>query len=359
MKNPTPTRSRMRERAVLLSTTAALVLAAALLLGVAPAPGVYATLETAPVPHAGDAADDPAIWRDASDPARSTVIGTDKLGGVAVYDAQTGQQIQYLPGGRYNNVDLRNGFALGGKSVALVVASRQDTNALGIWRVDPATRKLVPVSAGVSTTLDNNYGLCLGKANGSTYAYVNSEAESGQNPGEVEQIRLRDNGSGKVVGARVRTFDVGTQTEGCVVHEASNALYIGEERVGIWRYSSLPAGGTARTKVDGVGSAGHLVADVEGLTVAGGHLLASSQGEGKFASYALPGGAYEGKFGIKASPDGSPDAVSGTDGIDATAQDMGAKFPGGVFVAQDTANTNPSTRQNFKLVPFGRIFPAN
>ena len=356
MNNPIVTR-RTRGRVAALG--AALVLAAVFLLGAAPSPGVYATLETAPVPHAGDAADEAAIWRDATDPARSTVIGTDKLGGVAVYDSQTGAQLQYLSGGRYNNVDLRNGFSLGGRPVSLVVATRQDTKALGIWRVDPATRKLVSVTAGVGTNLDNNYGLCLGKAGGETYAYVNSEAESGQNPGEVEQIRLRDNGSGKVAGRMVRTFDVGTQTEGCVVDDANNALYIGEERVGIWRYSSLPTGGTARAKVDSTGASGHLVADVEGLTIAGGHLLASSQGDSRFASYALPSGSYEGKFAIKASPDGSPDAVSGTDGIAATARDLGAKFPNGVFVAQDTTNTNPSTRQNFKLVPFGRIFPAN
>lgn len=340
----------MRERAVALSATAALVLASALLLRVAPAPGAFATLETAPVPHAGDAADDAAIWRVATHPARSTVIGTDKGGGVAVYDSQTGAQLQYLSGGEYNNVDLRQGFTSGGKSVSLVVASRQDTKALGIWRVDPATRKLVSVTAGVSTTLDNNYGLCLGRAGSETYAYVNSKG------GEVAQIRLRGNGSGKVSGAVVRTFDVGTQTEGCVVDEASNALYIGEEAVGIWRYSSLPKGGTTRTKVDGVGSAGHLAADVEGLTIAGGHLLASSQGSSNFASYALPGGAYEGEFAITANPSGKPDAVTGTDGIDATAQGLGAKFPKGVFVAQDTSNTNPSANQKFKLVPFDRIF---
>jgi 3-phytase len=48
--------------------------------------------------------------------------------------------------------------------------------------------------------------------------------------------------------------------------------------------------------------------------------------------------------------------VTGTDGIDATTQGLGAKFPYGVFVAQDTSNTNPSANQNFKLVPFDSIF---
>ena len=40
-----------------------------------------AAVETQPVGHSGDAADDPAIWVNPVDPARSTIIGTDKLGG--------------------------------------------------------------------------------------------------------------------------------------------------------------------------------------------------------------------------------------------------------------------------------------
>src|SRR5919197_1652312 len=64
---------------------------------------VLATAETAPVPHAGDAADDPAIWVHPTDPALSTIVGTDKIGGVAVYDL-LGKQNQYVPGGQMNNV---------------------------------------------------------------------------------------------------------------------------------------------------------------------------------------------------------------------------------------------------------------
>jgi 3-phytase len=47
---------------------------------------VVPRVETTPVSHSGDAADDAAIWVNPSDPARSTIIGTDKLGGIAVYD---------------------------------------------------------------------------------------------------------------------------------------------------------------------------------------------------------------------------------------------------------------------------------
>lgn len=42
---------------------------------------VTATVETDPVPHDGDAADDPAIWVHPTDPGRSVILGTDKRGG--------------------------------------------------------------------------------------------------------------------------------------------------------------------------------------------------------------------------------------------------------------------------------------
>ena len=75
-------------------------------------PTLLPVAETEPVPHVGDAADDPAIWPDPRDPARSTIIGTDKDGGLAVYDL-SGRELQYLPDGRLNNVDLRSAFPLG------------------------------------------------------------------------------------------------------------------------------------------------------------------------------------------------------------------------------------------------------
>ena len=84
---------------------------------------VSATVETQPVPSDGDAADDPAIWVHPSDPSLSTVIGTDKEGGLAVYDLD-GNQIQYLSGIRPNNVDLRYDFPLGGGSSPVAAGGR-------------------------------------------------------------------------------------------------------------------------------------------------------------------------------------------------------------------------------------------
>src|SRR3546814_947188 len=124
-------------------------------------PLARASVETVPVETGGDAADDPAIWIDPADPARSVVIGTQKKSGLYVYGLD-GQMIQYLPDGRMNNVDLRDAFRLGGRDVTLVAASNRPTKGLSIYTLDPATSRLTDVAAGLPATgFDDPYGLCL------------------------------------------------------------------------------------------------------------------------------------------------------------------------------------------------------
>jgi 3-phytase len=311
---------------------------------------VVATIETEPMPHGGDAADDPAIWVNPEDPARSMIIGTDKLGGLAVYDL-AGVQIQYRPDGNMNNVDLRAGFALGGQRVAIVTAGNRSGNRIAIYRIDPATRQLEDVAARAITTLEV-YGSCMyhSAKTGKLYYFVNSKA------GAVEQWELFDDGSGRVDGRQVRTFAVGSQTEGCVADDVLGRFYIGEEAVGIWRYGAEPGDGDTRTLVDSAGQPGHLASNVEGLTLVygandAGYLVASSQGNSTYALYRRGDNSYIGSFAIGAGS--AIDAVSDTDGIDATAANLGPAFPQGVFVAQD--GKNEGGNQNFKLVPWQMI----
>jgi 3-phytase len=311
---------------------------------------VAATVETAPMPHAGDSADDPAIWVDPDDGARSLVIGTDKLGGLAVYDL-SGRQLQYLPDGNMNNVDLRAGFALGGQEVTLVTAGNRSADSIAIYRLDPATRLLEDVAARSITTIEV-YGSCMYRSakTGKLYYFVNSKA------GAVEQWELFDAGDGRVDGRKVRAFAVGSQTEGCVADDQLGRFYIGEEAVGIWRYGAEPGDGDARTQVDAAGAGGHLASNIEGLTLIfgsgrGGYLIASSQGNSTYALYRRDDNAYLGSFAIGAA-DGV-DGVSDTDGIDAIAANLGPAFPQGVLVAQDGKNDDGN--QNFKLVPLEEV----
>jgi 3-phytase len=307
---------------------------------------VAAIVETEPMPHEGDSADDPAIWVDPADPALSLIVGTDKLGGLAVYDLD-GRQIQYLPDGHMNNVDLRSGFMLGERSVTLVTAGNRSDNSIAIYRLDPATRRLENVAARTIATIEV-YGSCMYRSakTGKLYYFVNSKA------GAVEQWELFDDGQGRVDGRRVRAFALGSQTEGCVADDELGRLYIGEEAIGIWRYGAEPGDGDARTQVDVAGEMGHLTSNVEGLALVygqngSGYLLASSQGSSTYALYRRGDNTYVGSFAI-GDGDGI-DGVSDTDGIDATSASLGPAFPDGLFVAQD--GKNDGGNQNFKLVP--------
>jgi 3-phytase len=311
---------------------------------------VSATVETAQVPNDGDAADDPAIWVNPGNPALSTVIGTDKKGGLAVYGLD-GTQIQYVPDGKMNNVDIRTGFRLGGQSIALVAASNRN-NSIALYRVNPSSRRLENVAARLIAT-GAGYGACMyhSPTTGKFYYIVNSEQ------GEVEQWELFATSAGRVDATKVRAFDVGSQTEGCVADDQLGYLYIGEEAKGIWKYGAEPSAGEARTQVDTTGSGGQLAADVEGLTIydtggGRGYLIASSQGDSTFVIYRREGAnAYVTTFEIVAA--GHVDGVSQTDGIDVTSANLGPAFPQGMFIAQD--GKNDECNQNFKFVPWQSI----
>jgi 3-phytase len=189
----------------------------------AAAASISAVVETEPVPHGDDAADDPAIWVNEADPARSTVIGTDKEGGIAVYDLD-GRELQYLPDGELNNVDLRDGFRLGGEEVTLVTAGNRSDDSIAVYRVDPRNGHLVDVAAeglrvGIAT-----YGSCMyhSAATDRFYYIVNSE------DGQLEQWELRATGRGTVGARLVRELSVDSQPEGCVADDELGRLYVGE-----------------------------------------------------------------------------------------------------------------------------------
>ena len=335
---------------------------------------VMATVETEPVSHSGDIADDAKIWVHPSEPNRSVIIGTDKHstdGGVAVYDLD-GKQIYFAQDGKMNNVDVRYNFPLGGKKVDIIAVSNRTNDSIAIYTIDPCSLKLTNVAArAISVGVDEIYGQCLYHSwrTGKYYSFVNDK------DGQVEQWELFDNQNGKIDAVRVRSFDVGTQTEGMVADDELGHVYIGEEDVGIWKYGAEPTdpGDIAnRVLVDSTdtNAGGHLVADVEGLTIyyaqgSEGYLIASSQGEdnpthtlaNSFAVYRRDGdNEYVMSFRIVENTALGIDGVSNTDGIGVSNVFLGPAFGQGAFVAQDGHNSGGN--QNFKLVPWENIATA-
>ena len=313
-----------------------------------PAAGVAARGETQPVGTANaDAADDPAIWRNPADPAASLIVATDKKAGLYVYGLD-GKARSFDPAGRLNNVDLIN--APDG-SVLVVASDRNDPAAakLRLYRLDTAAAKLLPLGV-VTGGAGEAYGVCLWRSS------EGIEAFSVLKDGTVHQVRIDLSGAAPA-GRIVRSLKLATQTEGCVVDPRSAALYVGEEDVGIWRFSAradAPTTGELVAKADGR----QLVADVEGLAIApdgeaGGWLVASSQGDNAYAVYRLPGMAPAGRFRIAAGTYGSAEE---TDGIALALGDFGPDYPQGLFVAQD--GVNGGAAQNFKLVAWRDVLAA-
>jgi 3-phytase len=318
---------------------------------------VSATVETEPVAHEGDAADDAAVWVNPVDPAMSAVVATDKEGGLFVYDL-AGKELQNLPVGDMNNVDVRpadSSFTLDGRPVVLVVSGNRSDNTIAVFELEPRTRQLYELELADKVIRPDLevYGSCMYRsaATGSVYAFVNSKK------GEVEQWKLSDDGSGKVAGERVRSFKVESQTEGCVADDESGDFYLGEETRGIWKFGAEPDAGDSGTLIATVSPSGPLVRQVEGLTLAygdggAGYLIASSQGDSSYAVFRREGdNSYVGSFRVVSGS--GIDGADETDGIDVSTADLGPSFPSGVLVVQDGKNDGGA--QNFKLVPLQDI----
>lgn len=321
---------------------------------------VLPSVETAPVETDGDSADDPAIWVDRNNPSRSIVIGTQKQSGLYVYDLQ-GQVLQFLPDGRMNNVDIRDNFRLGGHSVSLVAASNRTDDGISLYRVDPATRRLVNVADGLQTTgMVDPYGSCMFQSaqSGRTYVFV-TDSE-----GPVRQWELVDAGNGRVRANRVRDIPFATQTEGCVADDATGVLYVAEEDVGLWRVGAEPDAAATPTSVITVAANEALKDDLEGIGLydlggGRGYLVLSSQGNNTYAVFRREGNnEYVGSFAVLADAARGIDGISETDGLEVLSANLGGEYAGGIFIAQDGRNIAPQEHQNFKIVPWSAIASA-
>ena len=130
-----------------------------------------------------------------------------------------------LEDGRVNNVDLREGFKLAGREIAVVAGSNRTYKSLALYRVDAQARRLVNVADGViELGLADPYGLCMYRSakSGDTFVFVNDS------DGRFKQLKLIAAGD-KIRAEVVREFALESQTEGCVADDANGALYLGEE----------------------------------------------------------------------------------------------------------------------------------
>lgn len=317
---------------------------------------ITADIETDAVASAPkvDAADDPAIWVNTQNPANSLVLGTNKKGGIHVYNME-GKELQYLPVGCMNNIDLRDGFKYNNQEVVLVAATNCTLNTISLFYIDKNTLKLSDTILNIKTTVDLVYGLCMYKSpvTNSFYIFVNGEGA------DVEQWKITS-GNKVIKASLARSFKVSSRPEGMVADDIEKVLYIGVEEEGILKVNAEPESVFENIWVTGSNPPeNNISSDIEGLgiykTAEKTYLIASSQGNFSYALFEIGNpDKFITSFIIK---DAQMDGVEETDGLDIVNFPLSDKFPKGMMVFHDGFNFRNDTiqAQNFKYISWEKI----
>ncbi len=302
-----------------------------------------------------DAADDPAIWVNIKDPEKSLVLGTNKKGGLHVYNLM-GDELQYLPVGCMNNIDLRDHFKYNDQDVVLVAASNCTLNSISLFYLNKKTQKLSDTILNIKSNVDLVYGICMYKSaiTDKYYVFVNGEGA------DVEQWEIT--GYDNMIEANlVRSFKVSSRPEGMVADDQDGILYIGVEEEGILKVKAEPEYEFETNWLKGSNPTDRsfVSSDIEGLalykTENKTYLIASSQGNFSYPVFEIGNpDRYLFSFVID---DGPIDGVIETDGLEVVNFPLNDKFPKGMLVVQDGYNFKHDTiqSQNFKYISWEKI----
>lgn len=297
-----------------------------------------------------DAADDPAIWVNLENPEKSLILGTNKKGGIHVFNLD-GKELQYVQSGCMNNVDLRDDFHYNGKDVVLVAASNCANNTISLYYIDKTDLTLSDTIFNIKSSVDLVYGVCMYKSSitNKYYVFVNGEGA------DVEQWEVNF-ANGYFKSELVRTFKVSSRPEGMVADDRDGILYLGVEEEGILKINAEPEFEFKTVWVTGSNPSEKslISSDIEGLalykTDGKTYLIASSQGNFSFPVFEI--GSPDRYLFSFVIDDGNFDGVIETDGLEITNILLNEKFPKGMIVLQDGYNFSGDTlkNQNFKYV---------
>jgi 3-phytase len=302
-----------------------------------------------------DAADDPAIWVNVENPEKSLILGTNKKGGIHVYNLN-GDELQYIKSDCMNNVDLRDGFEYKGQNAVIVAASNCTRNTISLFYIDKSTNLLSDTILNIKSSVELIYGICMYKSHISDkyYVFVNGEKA------EVEQWELSSE-NGNLKADLVRNFKVSSRPEGMVADDKDGLLFIGVEEEGILKVNAEPEFEFQTNWVNGSNPTDRsfISSDIEGLalykTENKTYLIASSQGNFSYAIFEIgETDKYLLSFVIK---DGNIDGAEETDGLEVINFHFNDNFPKGMLVVQDGYNFSADTleNQNFKYISWEKI----
>ena len=318
--------------------------------GAAPTPAaavVQPRVVSAPVRHDSD---DPAIWVDPGDPARTLVVGTDKDADGALFvfglDGRVREDLVVRGLLRPNNVDIARGVTLGGKTVDVAIVAERFAHRLRVYALpgmQPVDGGGIPVFEGERARDVMGVAAWVRPADGALLVTVSRSDRHAPKQGYLHQYRLVDDGSGRLRGLSVRAFGEWSgrkEIEALSVDAVGGHVFASDETFGLRKYRVDPSAEDADEELARFGTAG-FARDHEGSAVmrdgAGrAWLWVSDQQAGALRVFDLAGTADR------------PDeprfighvrfAARETDGIDLVTGDLPG-FPGGLLVAMSDDRT--------------------
>lgn len=294
-----------------------------------------------------DDSDDPAIYIDSKNPAKSFILGTDKHrknGGIYVFglDGKINKTRTKTGLKRVNNVDIAYGLKNGSASIDIAVATERDINALRILKLPDmefVDQGGIQVFDGDTARHPMGIALYTRPSDNAIFAIVGRK--SGPLDNYLEQYQLILNASGQVTGKLVRKFGKYSgkkEIESICVDSELGYVYYSDEQFGTRKYYADPEKGNEELAIFGQGE---YLEDNEGISIykldeKTGYILISNQSANKFNIYSREGVAGNPhKHTLITS---IPVSTNNSDGSDVTSVSLPG-FPGGLFVAMSDNGT--------------------
>lgn len=304
---------------------------------------LMATVVTEPVKHDSD---DPAIWIHPEDASKSLIIGTDKDREGAIYAFNLeGKIVKKVEGiRRPNNVDIAYGFEWNGRQIDIAVVTERESNKLRVFSLPD----LIPIDGGgievfVGETDRAPMGIALYTRPQDHVIFAIVGRKSGPAEGYLWQYKLTSTGDGIVDGELVREFGKYSgkkEIEAIAVDNELGFVYYSDEQEGVRKYLADPAANNNNELA--LFAQSGFSDDHEGIAIyktsdTTGYLLISNQGSQRFMVYPREG--VEGNKNEYPLLTEIPVSAMETDGADATAANLGSRYPEGIFVAMSTDKT--------------------
>jgi 3-phytase len=290
--------------------------------------------------------DDPAIWYNSENPAKSLILGTDKgdsTGGIFVFnlDGKLDTALSITNLKRPNNIDIEYGFQFQGKTVDIAVFTERGKDMIRVISLPDC--KFID-GGGISVFEDDSLRSPMGIAhykdkNNQVFAFVGRK--DGPQDGYIYQYQLLA-GDSTVSGMKVRAlgrFSKKKEIEAIVVDDELGYVYFSDENVGERKYYADAENGNEELACF---ATTNIKEDHEGLSIyqekgGRGYIILSDQQANKFHLFT--------REGTKSNPHEHQlvrivsTQTNESDGSDILNMPLNVSFPKGIFVAMSADQT--------------------